>query len=106
MVTPDDRHVICANRGANTLTVFDRKRDGTLVLNSHYLTGGNHPRNFDISKDGKVIIVANQDSDRLNSFIRDPITGKLECSALTMTETPAFVKLFDTEDYSWANVKI
>ena len=59
MVTPDERHVITANRGHNSLTVFDRKSDGTLKLNSHYLTGGNHPRNFDISKDGKIIIVAN-----------------------------------------------
>ena len=102
MVTPDDRHVIAANRGHNSLAVFDRSKDGKLKLNSHYLTGGSHPRNFDISKDGKVVIVANQDSDRLNSFVRDPVSGRLECSALTMTETPAFVKLFDLNDYPWA----
>jgi 6-phosphogluconolactonase len=73
MVTPDNKQVIVSNRGHNSLAVFDRNTEnGKLTLNAHYPTGGDHPRNFDISKDGKIITVANQDSDRINCFIRNP----------------------------------
>ena len=85
-----------SNRGHNSLAVFDKNaQDGTLELKDHYMTGGDHPRNFDISQNGKLIMVANQDSDRINAFVRDPVTGKLRSSASTMMNSPAYIKLFN-----------
>jgi 6-phosphogluconolactonase len=102
MVTPDNKQVVVSNRGHNSLALFDRNAiDGKLKLNAHYPTGGDHPRNFDISKDAKIITVANQDSDRINAFIRNPVTGTLRTSATTLTATPAYIKLFDLADYPW-----
>ena len=38
-------------------------------------TGGLTPKNFNLSPDNHFLLVANQDSDDIRVFKRDPVTG-------------------------------
>jgi 6-phosphogluconolactonase len=40
-------------------------------------TYGKHPRDFNLSSDGKFIVVANMNSDNLTLFGRNPDNGRL-----------------------------
>jgi 6-phosphogluconolactonase len=76
MVTPDDKHVMITNRGHNSFCIFDRNsKTGLLKYNNHCFTGGQHPRSFDISPKGDLVVVSNQDDDRINAFKRNAKTG-------------------------------
>jgi 6-phosphogluconolactonase len=44
-------------------------------------SGGKTPRNFVLDPSEKWMIVANQDSDQLSVFARDPKTGELAKAA-------------------------
>jgi 6-phosphogluconolactonase len=39
--------------------------------------GGKHPRNFNLSPDGRWLVCANKDSDNVTVFTRDAATGRL-----------------------------
>jgi 6-phosphogluconolactonase len=55
-------------------------------------TEGKVPRNFGISPDGQWVVVANQDSHTLVSFRRDPSTGTLQPTGMTLQcPSPALI---------------
>ena len=66
---PNGNYVYVSNRGHNSLVTFKVLNDGRLKVIQHISTNGLTPRNFLISKNGETLIVANQDSDNLISFI-------------------------------------
>jgi 6-phosphogluconolactonase len=76
-VHPSGRFVFGSNRGHNSIALFKINQDGTLTSIGHEPTQGDTPRNFMISPDGKLLLVANQNSDNVVAFSIDATSGKL-----------------------------
>lgn len=64
-LTPDGRILIAASRGNNSLSVFAVQRDGTLKPTGVFPLHGVKPRDFNISGDGRLAVVACQQSDEV-----------------------------------------
>jgi 6-phosphogluconolactonase (cycloisomerase 2 family) len=77
-LSPDGKQVYVSNRGdANTLSVIGRNALGKYVLVQNISSGGQMPRNFNLTGDGKYLLSAHQASNDIVIFERDSITGKL-----------------------------
>lgn len=77
-LSPDGNFLYASNRGdANSIAQFSVDNDGALHQEHVYSTGGQGPRNFNITPDGRYILVANQNSDNIVVFQRDIETGVL-----------------------------
>lgn len=74
---PSGNYLYGSNRGHDSIVAYSIAEDGKLKLIDHYPSGGRAPRNFNISPDGKQLIVANQNSDNLYIYTIDLDTGKL-----------------------------
>ena len=78
LVHPNGRFLYGSNRGSNTIAAFAISlADGQLVPIQRVATGGDWPRNFRLSPDGGILLVANQRSDDVNVFRVDSETGRL-----------------------------
>lgn len=81
-LSPDGKQVYVSNRGdANTISVFGKRPSGEYVPVQNISSGGLMPRNFNLTADGKYLLVAHQASNDIVIFERDSFTGKL-------TQTP------------------
>ncbi len=60
--------------GISTFSI--EPQTGRLTKIDH-IDSGIHPRNFTLSPDGKLLLVACRDSDRVQIFARDELSGKL-----------------------------
>jgi len=78
-LSADERFIYVSCRHQNRLSCFDVSGPQVQRL-SATPSGGQFPRDFTISKCGKWLIAANQHSNDLTSFRRDPITGSLEAT--------------------------
>ncbi len=79
-LSADARFLYVSNRGDNSLAVFAVAEDGSLSRVEVTPTQGKFPRHFAISPDGRVVIVANQDSGHIRVFDRDIETGRLRAT--------------------------
>ncbi len=77
-LSPDAKFLYISNRGDDSLAIFKVLEDGRLERTGLVSTGGKFPRHFNITPDGKAVIVANQDSGTLCVLKRDIETGALE----------------------------
>ena len=66
-----------SNRGHNSIAVFSVDSTGALVLDQVVCTEGDWPRNFSLDPTGRWLLVANQRSDAIVVFGRDPQNGRL-----------------------------
>lgn len=64
-ITPDGKHFLVANRGANDIVTYDIDCNGKLTYSSTASCYGNWPRHIDCTKDGKYIFICNQKSNDL-----------------------------------------
>jgi len=79
-ISPDGLFLYASNRfeNENTIAIFSIDTVfGTLKLIAHQPTLGENPRNFTIDPSGNYLIVANQVSNNIVVFKRDPLTGLL-----------------------------
>jgi len=77
-LSPDEKFLYATNRGtANDITCFSVGKDGKLTFKQQIPTGGEGPRNFAISQDGKFILVAHQKTNNIIIFKRNNKTGLL-----------------------------
>ncbi|MDM1293537.1 lactonase family protein [Sphingobacterium sp. N143] len=77
-VSADGKFLYATNRGdANTIATFSVEKDGELKKLSNTAVKGNGPRNFNLSPDGKYLLVANQYTNNIVLFKRDTKTGLL-----------------------------
>ena len=79
-ISSDGKFLYASNRGPkeDSIVVFlINQKNGKLKLVEHLDTGGNHPRNFAISPNGKFLLVANQFTNNIIIFKRNFKTGKL-----------------------------
>src|ERR1700722_14752557 len=91
VITRDGRFVYFANRGDNFLYAF--KADfatGKLAPMKRSNCGGKTPRNFTIDPTERWMLVANQDSNLISVFARNPTTGELsdEVKSSAAAEAP------------------
>ena len=90
VISRDGRFVYFANRGDNFLYSF--KADfatGLLTPMKRSNCGGKTPRNFTLDPTERWMLVANQDSNLISIFKRDPMTGALaEEGKSVEAETP------------------
>jgi 6-phosphogluconolactonase len=64
-ISSDGKRLYVSNRGHNSIAAFDIGDDGSLSLVSIPSCGGNWPRNFAISPNGRFMLVANQYSNEI-----------------------------------------
>ncbi|MGB8260516.1 MAG: lactonase family protein [Terracidiphilus sp.] len=78
VISRDGRTVYFANRGNDFLYGFRADREtGALEPIARFGCGGKTPRNFTLDPTERWMLVANQDSNRVSVFARDPETGVL-----------------------------
>jgi 6-phosphogluconolactonase len=74
----DGRFVYAANRGHNSIAVFQIDQETfELTFIEHANTEGNWPRDFVLDPTERFIVASNQESDNLVLFARNAETGKL-----------------------------
>lgn len=78
VITKDGRNVYFANRDKDFLYSFQADmKTGSLTPMARTSCGGKIPRNFTLDPTERWMLVANQDSNLLSVFARDPQTGTL-----------------------------
>ncbi len=94
-IHPSGRFVYAANRFHNIIAVFARDADtGALSRVEVVPSGGEIPRNFNLSPDGAWLVCAHQDSGNLTVFKVDPATGRLTPVPQTVRVARAVCVLF------------
>lgn len=77
-LSPDNKFLYCTNRGnANSIAIFSIDKNGIASPAGFTSTLGEKPRNFNITPDGKFLLIANQESNEIIIFRRDENTGLL-----------------------------
>ncbi len=91
---PNGKFVYASNRGHDSIAVFLVNADGTLKLVELTPSGGQHPRNFALSPDGRWLVCANMNSNNLVSFKVDAATGRLTPTGSSVTVPQPVCVLF------------
>ena len=76
-IAPDGRSLYVSNRGHHSIALFSVTASGALALEQVISTEGDWPRNFSLDPTGRWLLVANQRSDSIIVFARDPQSGRL-----------------------------
>jgi 6-phosphogluconolactonase len=95
VITKDGKFVYFANRGDNFL--FSCRADqatGALTPMGRSSCGGKIPRNFKLDPTERWMLVANQGSDQLSVFARNPETGALANEGKSFTAAAPMCILF------------
>lgn len=96
-VSPDGKFLYASNRweNENTIAIFSVNQEtGRLTLIGHQSTYGDHPRNFTLDPTGNFLIVANQVTNNIVVFKRDPLTGLLtKCGKEITVPRPSCLKM-------------
>ena len=83
-LSPDGKFLYASNRLQNDgIAIFKVDPDGTLVYTGYQNTGI-HPRNFNITPNGKFLLAACRDSGCIQIFRRDTRTGLLSDTGRTI----------------------
>ncbi len=77
-MTRDGKYLYGSNRGHNSIALFEVGDDGQMTFVEAEPVRGEWPRNFAISPDEKFLLVANQHTNNITVFARNPETGMLE----------------------------
>lgn len=84
-LSEDGRFLYASNRlKEDGISVFS-VGDGGLLTKVGYTLTGVHPRNFTLSEDGRYVLVAVRDSNRVEVYSRDAKTGLLTPTNKTLT---------------------
>ena len=90
-VHPSGKFLYASNRGHNSIAVYQLDTSGKMTFVEHVSTQGAVPRFFMITDDGKMLLVANQNSDNIVAFKIDASTGKLTQTADSKIFTPVCI---------------
>ena len=83
-LSPDGKYLYASNRLQNDgIAIFKVNAEGTLTY-ACYQSTGVHPRNFNITPNGKFLLVACRDSGCIQIFRRDLRTGLLSDTGRTI----------------------
>jgi 6-phosphogluconolactonase len=90
-VTPDGKWLLAANRPSNSLTLFAIQPDGTLVRENIIEIPGDGPRDFHLSRDGRIAVVAMQHSNQVQVMELDTANKTLHHRGTVSVPSPAAV---------------
>lgn len=92
-ISPDGKFLYASNRRKNDgIAIFDiDATTGKLQPVDYQLTGA-HPRHFNITPNGKFILVACRDNDSVEVYERDPQTGKMDLKSRIPVYRPVCVQ--------------
>ena len=76
-ISKDGRFLYAANRGADTIAVYDINPDGVLNKIQDKSCGGNYPRHIALTKDDMGLIITNQNSNEVVILQVDEYNGML-----------------------------
>lgn len=76
-ITNDGKFLYTSNRGHDSIAIFKIEANNQLTLVGFEATKGKTPRNFKLSPNNRFLLVANQNSNSINSFQRNTTTGLL-----------------------------
>ncbi|MPS71571.1 MAG: lactonase family protein [Chryseobacterium sp.] len=77
-LSDNEKFLYVTNRDdADDITTFKILKDGKVKKIQQIKTTGKNPRNFAISPNNKLVLIANQDTNRINIFSRDLKSGEL-----------------------------
>jgi len=89
------RFLDSCNRGpAEELLVYEIGKDGRLHLLQRVTLGGKEARHFAIDPGGRFVVVAEQFSDRVGVFSRNPSSGELQPTGRTYPANKASCVVF------------
>lgn len=92
---PNGHILYVSNRGHNSLATYHIDEEtGLLDLIAIQETGGNIPRDFEITPDGKYLIAAHQSSDDAVLFELNPDTGMIKEVDRVGVPTPICVRIY------------
>ncbi|MGB9406693.1 MAG: lactonase family protein [Terracidiphilus sp.] len=78
VISKDGKSVYFANRGDNSIYFFHAdEKTGSLTPSGRFDCGGKTPRNFVLDPTERWMLVANQSSNQISVFVRNPQTGAL-----------------------------
>ncbi len=77
-ISNDNRFLYVSNRGNNSISIRDISDANSMSLVDIISTEGDHPRDFNITPDGKYLLAANMNTDNLVLFGVDKESGKLK----------------------------
>ena len=98
VVSPDGRFVYGSNRGHDSIAIGEvEEANGELRLSRARVDAGKTPRNFSLDPTGTWLLVANQESDTIVPFRRDPGSGRLTATG-PVTQTPSPVAILFSHD--------
>lgn len=84
-IAPDGRHLYTSHRILKDgIAVFSLNPETGLPTPQSYCETGIHPRNFAITPDGKFLLCACRDSDRIEVYFLDPQSGALSFTGRTI----------------------
>jgi 6-phosphogluconolactonase len=85
-IRADGKFLYASNRGdANSIAVFEIRKDGKLVIRQIISVNGKHPRNFVIDPTSHFLLVANRDTDNIVIFSVNPVSGLLKATGKEIT---------------------
>lgn len=77
-LSPDGRYLYSSNRlEGDGIAIFEVKPDDGTLCRVGFQATESHPRNFNISPNGKYLLVACRDGNVIQIFARDLTTGVL-----------------------------
>lgn len=77
-VSPDGKYLYASNRRKEDgIAIFEVNQQTGMLAKVGYQPTGIHPRNFNITPNGKYLLAACRDSHVIQVFLRDTITGLL-----------------------------
>ena len=77
-LSPDERHLYASNRlQADGIAIFSVDEHTGMLTRIGYQPTGPHPRNFALSPNGRFVVVACRDNNRIEVYARDEQTGLL-----------------------------
>jgi 6-phosphogluconolactonase len=84
--SPDNKFIYATNRGHESVVIYGvNAKTGKLNMIGHESTGGKHPRNFMVSKNGEYVLVGNTNTDNVVVFKRDNKTGLIKPNGVQHT---------------------
>jgi 6-phosphogluconolactonase len=91
-VSSDGKFLYASNRGHNSIVIYKvNQTNGALVLVGHESTRGDSPRNFSLSPNDQFLLVANQNTNNIVSFLRDEKKGTLKFVDQIEAPTPVCI---------------
>ena len=76
-LSPDEKHLYVSNRGQDSISAFKVKENHLLEKIATYPSGGEHPRDFNLSPDGCFLLVAHMITNDLSLFRINKQNGEL-----------------------------